>query len=136
MRRAAIWAKRQERWLNRRSFGRSGASWSFIVQPTLFSPSTPPIRKPASRPAGPMAGTAIRPRASAWRNHRVHADIDPIILGGDTHCYWVTEVKTDYADPASPSVGSEFVTTAVTSHHTNHDFFALQGREFRPYQAF
>ena len=42
----------------------------------------------------------------------------------------MTEVKTDYADPASPAIGSEFVTTAVTSHHGNHDLFAANAANF------
>jgi alkaline phosphatase D len=46
---------------------------------------------------------------------------NPIILGGDTHCYWVTDVKADYADMNSATVASEFVTTAVTSQRGGYE---------------
>jgi len=120
----------QERWL-RRSFARSGASWSFIVQPTLFSQFytvNPETNLPTSWTDGWDGYPAARRRLAETLASR--EDADPIILGGDTHCYWVSEVKTDYDDPTSPSVGSEFVTTAVTSHHSNHDLFAANVERF------
>lgn len=121
---------RQERWLNR-AVGGSGARWSFIVQPTLFSPfygADPETGQPTSWSDGWDGYPAARQRLIDAIASK--PDIDPILLGGDTHCYWVTEVKPDYDDPASPSVASEFVTTAVTSHHSNHDAFALQAANF------
>lgn len=126
----------QERWL-RRGFARSGASWSFIVQPTLFSQfytTDAETGQPTSWTDGWDGYPAARRRLAETIASREGAD--SIILGGDTHCYWVTEVKTDYADPASPSVGSEFVTTAVTSHHTNHDFFAANAANFEHIKHF
>lgn len=113
----------QERWL-RSSFARSGAAWSFLVQPTLFSPfhgADPQTGTPNAWSDGWDGYPAARQRLIDTFASR--EDADPIVLGGDTHCYWVSEVKTNYEDPAAPSVASEFVTTAVTSHHTNHDAF-------------
>lgn len=113
----------QERWL-RSSFARSGAAWSVLVQPTLFSQFHGTDRETGAPNAwsdGWDGYPAARQRLIDMFASR--EDADPIVLGGDTHCYWVSEVKTDYDDPASPSVASEFVTTAVTSHHTNHDAF-------------
>lgn len=121
---------RQERWLNR-AVGGSGARWSFIVQPTLFSPffsHDPETGLPTSWSDGWDGYPAARQRLIDALASKDEAN--PVFLGGDTHCYWVTEVKTDYDDPASPSVAAEFVTTAVTSHHTNHDRFAETAANF------
>ena len=120
----------QERWLYRAAGG-SGARWSFIVQPTLFSPfygNDPETGEPTSWSDGWDGYPAARQRLVDALASK--PDINPILLGGDTHCYWVTEVKADYEDPASAPVASEFVTTAVTSHHTNHDAFAAQAANF------
>ena len=120
----------QERWLNF-NFGRSGARWNLLVQPTLFSPFYS---------ADPETG-ALTAWSDGWDGYPAarqrlidtfagRPESNPILLGGDTHCYWVTDVKQDYADPTSPTVASEFVTTAVTSHHTNHDAFAANVPNF------
>jgi alkaline phosphatase D len=39
----------------------------------------------------------------------------PVVIGGDIHSFWVTDLKTDFRDPASPTVATEFVGTSVTS---------------------
>jgi alkaline phosphatase D len=114
----------QERWLAR-SAGGAGAVWSFIVQPTLFSPFTYP---------NPETGETMV-WSDGWdgyplaRQRLVDAlaakpGANPIILGGDTHCYWVADVKQDFNDPASPTVATEFVTTAVTSRRDGYELIA------------
>jgi len=40
---------------------------------------------------------------------------NPVLLGGDVHENWVGDVKADYADPASASIGVEFCGTSITS---------------------
>lgn len=40
---------------------------------------------------------------------------NPIVLTGDIHSAWAADLKRDFLDPASPTVGSEFVCTSVTS---------------------
>ncbi|MCG8589740.1 MAG: alkaline phosphatase D family protein [Proteobacteria bacterium] len=38
-----------------------------------------------------------------------------VVLTGDIHSSWAGELKPDFGDPASPVVGSEFVTTSISS---------------------
>ena len=38
-----------------------------------------------------------------------------VVITGDTHVSWVADLKTDYADAASPVVGTEFVRTSISS---------------------
>jgi alkaline phosphatase D len=40
---------------------------------------------------------------------------NPMFVGGDVHSFWVTELKSDFLDPASPIVASEFVGSSVTA---------------------
>lgn len=38
-----------------------------------------------------------------------------IVLAGDVHRHWASELKLDYDDPDAPAVGTELVTTSITS---------------------
>ena len=47
-----------------------------------------------------------------------------MVIGGDIHSFWVTDLKTDFRDPASPTVATEFVGTSVTSFGVPDETFA------------
>src|SRR5262249_50745200 len=38
-----------------------------------------------------------------------------VLLGGDIHSFWATDLKADFANPASKTVATEFVGTSITS---------------------
>src|SRR5262249_29415191 len=40
---------------------------------------------------------------------------NPIVLGGDIHSFWVTDLKPDFDDPSSPTVATEFVGTSIST---------------------
>jgi alkaline phosphatase D len=40
---------------------------------------------------------------------------NPVVITGDIHSNWVADLKLDFADPESATVGSEFVGTSITS---------------------
>ena len=40
---------------------------------------------------------------------------NPVILSGDVHTHWGADLKTDYANPRSATVGVEFTNSSVTS---------------------
>jgi alkaline phosphatase D len=40
---------------------------------------------------------------------------NPVVLGGDVHAFNVNDLKTDFDNPASAAVASEFVGTSITS---------------------
>ncbi|MEV6863844.1 alkaline phosphatase D family protein [Streptosporangium subroseum] len=44
-----------------------------------------------------------------------------VVLTGDVHAHWAGEVKRDHADPGSPSVAVELVSTSVTSEGDGAD---------------
>ncbi|MFF0202585.1 alkaline phosphatase D family protein [Streptomyces sp. NPDC005017] len=53
-------------------------------------------------------------RASLLREFRSLRN--PVVLSGDRHRTIVSDLKPDYADPASPVVGAEFVGTSISSN--------------------
>jgi alkaline phosphatase D len=41
---------------------------------------------------------------------------NPVVLSGDRHLTMISDLKADYADPASDTVGAEFVGTSISSN--------------------
>jgi alkaline phosphatase D len=46
---------------------------------------------------------------------------NPVVLTGDSHSNWVSNIKADFANPASPVVGVEFVGTSISSGGDGND---------------
>ena len=40
---------------------------------------------------------------------------NPVVLTGDVHAHWADELKLDYTDPTSRTVGTELVCSSITS---------------------
>jgi alkaline phosphatase D len=40
---------------------------------------------------------------------------NPIVASGDVHNNWLADLKADFSDPDSPTVGTEFVGTSISS---------------------
>ncbi len=44
-----------------------------------------------------------------------HQITNPVVLTGDVHTNWVSDLKVDFDRPESPTVGTEFVGTSITT---------------------
>jgi alkaline phosphatase D len=103
----------QEKWLID-GFRRSTARWDLLGQQVFFG------RR--DNDPGPLTMlnmdawdgyAASRARITrGWVNARVR---NPVVLTGDVHSHWADELKLDYADPTSRTVGAELVCTSITS---------------------
>ena len=54
----------------------------------------------------------------AWVDAQVR---NPVVLTGDVHAHWASEVLADFDAPDSPVVGSEFVCSSITSTGDGYD---------------
>ena len=109
-----ITGDRQEAWL-RDGFERSRARWDFLGQQVFFT------TRDGKQPAEELhtsndswdgyAGSRDRV-TRAWQDAAVR---NPVVLTGDVHKHWAADIKTDYADPDSQVIGTELVTTSITS---------------------
>jgi alkaline phosphatase D len=103
----------QERWLLD-GFRRSTARWDVLGQQVFFAQR--------DRDAGPATVVsqdawdgyvASRERITrGWVNAKVR---NPVVLTGDVHAHWASDLKLDYADPTSRTVGTELVCSSITS---------------------
>ena len=117
--RRSMLGRAQEAWLEA-GLRSSKARWNILAQQTLMAQST---QVPVAGPEGgrfwtdgwdgyPAArrrllGTLLATRAA-----------NPLVLGGDVHTFYATELRADVKRPASkanPLVATEFVGTSVTS---------------------
>ncbi len=110
---ATMTGPEQERWLLN-GLDRSRARWNVIGQQ--------PMLAEYDFLAGPGelfnldqwdGYVAARNRILGFLDQRRPSN--PIVLTGDIHSSWVHDLKTDFADPASRTVGTEFVGTSISS---------------------
>jgi alkaline phosphatase D len=105
--------RRQERWLES-ALGESRAAWNVIAQTTAmarFDQKPGPGRRAWTD--GWDGYPAARERLlNTFQSKRV---ANPVVIGGDVHCFNVSQLKLDFDDPASPVIATEFVGTSITS---------------------
>ncbi|PRX49346.1 alkaline phosphatase D [Prauserella shujinwangii] len=103
----------QERWLLD-AFGSHPATWDFLGQQVFF----------AQRDNDGSSATCGY--SDAWNGYEASRDRitrgwvergvpNPVVLTGDVHRHWAADLRQDYFDHSDPIVGSELVTTSVTS---------------------
>jgi alkaline phosphatase D len=103
----------QERWIAD-GFRRSRARWDVLGQQVFFSQVD----------FTPGAGRGFNP--DAWdgypgsRNRVVDSWVEAgarnlVVLTGDVHAHWAADIKQRFDDPAAPVVGSELVSSSITS---------------------
>ncbi|WP_030166392.1 alkaline phosphatase D family protein [Spirillospora albida] len=109
----SITGARQEKWLLD-GFRRHRARWDILGQQVFFAQR--------DNTAGPVKKTSMdawdgyvasRDRIQkGWQSAKVR---NPVVLTGDVHAHWAGDLKANYDDPESRTVGSELVCTSVTS---------------------
>jgi alkaline phosphatase D len=119
----------QERWLMD-GLADSGARWNVLAQQTFF----------AQRDSWGGYGQSFN--MDAWDGYTGSRDRivefiakrgveNLVVLGGNVHANWANDILTDFNDPGSPSVGTEFVGTSISSGGNGYDV----GPEFARVQA-
>lgn len=103
----------QEHWLYHR-LGRSRARWDVIAQqvPVMrmdVGAGAPVELKLDKWDAYPVARQRL---LDEWQRRRV---ANPVVLTGDLHDNWVGDVKANFDDPASATIGTEFIGTSISS---------------------
>ncbi|HUR06448.1 MAG TPA: alkaline phosphatase D family protein [Nonomuraea sp.] len=120
----------QEEWLVD-GFHKSRAQWDIIGQQVFFAQR--------DNNAGPAKVTSMdawdgyvasRQRITqGWVDAKVR---NPVVLTGDVHAHWASDLKLNYDDPTGPTVGSELVATSIStggdgadSDPATHPFLAI-----------
>lgn len=120
---ATLLGERQESWLNAK-FSSSKAKWNVLAQQTLMAQADRKIGE------GQIFYTDNWDGYPAARERLMDAITttklaNPIVIGGDVHSYWVTDLKRDFNRADSPVVATEFCGTSITSASIAEDI--IQG---------
>jgi alkaline phosphatase D len=123
----------QEQWLLQ-NLDQSRATWNVLAQQVQMAeveqgtgePGAPEIYWQDGWPGYPAARNRIL-------SHVMSRGISNFaVMTGDIHCHWANDLKADWADPNSATVGTEFICTSVTAEGSAQvsDFFReyLDGR--------
>jgi alkaline phosphatase D len=110
--RLSLLGEAQERWLET-ALDRSRARWNILAQQSIMAQ--------VDRKSGPER----RFWTDSWDGYPVARrrlldylaarTSNPVVIGGDVHAFWVTDLKPDFDDPKSPVVATEIVGTSITS---------------------
>jgi alkaline phosphatase D len=111
--RLSLLGETQERWLET-SLDRSRARWNVIGQQTIMAQiDRTPGEGRQFWTDGWDGYPQARRRLLDYVSRRKPAN--PVVIGGDVHSFWVTDLKPDFDDPGSPAVATEIVGTSITS---------------------
>ena len=109
----------QERWLAD-GLASSPARWNVLAQQTLIAPF-----ESRASDGGYDVWTDgwdgyASPRARLL-NHIADAGVRNVVaVGGDMHAFYVSDLKTDFADADAAPVATEFVGTSITSDDVDY----------------
>jgi len=109
----------QEAWLEQ-GLETSGARWNVLAQQTLMAPSS---QLPPGDPSGGRFWTDGWDGYPAARRRLLDTLVrtkasNPLVLGGDVHTFYASELRADVERPVSttnPVVATEFTGTSITS---------------------
>ncbi|MFF5085093.1 alkaline phosphatase D family protein [Actinoplanes sp. NPDC000266] len=101
----------QESWLVN-GLRHSGARWNLLANQVMWAQN--------DRKAGPEQVFDFDNwdgyRAQRTRLLKLFRKVDnPVVLTGDRHCTWVSDLRPNFDDPSTPAVGAEITGTSITS---------------------
>jgi alkaline phosphatase D len=108
----------QERWL-RGGLDHSPARWNVVAQQVMMSRIKFP--NPTGSPVPPIVANldqwdGYAPQRTRFLQHLADAKVaNPVILAGDIHSTWFSELKLDFDRPEQAPVAVEFTATSISS---------------------
>jgi alkaline phosphatase D len=115
--RRTILGDAQERWLADGLAG-STARWQIIAQQVFFSPRFFPPGDEIQLDSWDGFPANRQRLLNTLRERRIR---NPVVLTGDVHSSWAAELKADFADPRSATLGAELVGTSISSGGNGSD---------------
>jgi len=110
---ATMTGSEQEQWLFE-GLDRSRARWNVLAQQVVFTQHDWTAGPESEFNVDAWDGyVASRQRILDFLKQRRPSN--PVVITGDTHSSWVSDLKADFNNPDSETVGTEFVGTSISS---------------------
>jgi alkaline phosphatase D len=110
---ATMTGQKQEQWLFQ-GLDRSRSRWNVIAQQVVFAQHDWTAGEEDVFNVDAWDGY-VAPRNRVLNFLEQRKPSNPVVLTGDTHSSWVNDLKADFNNPNSATVGTEFVGTSITS---------------------
>ncbi|MFE5291660.1 alkaline phosphatase D family protein [Isoptericola sp. NPDC056618] len=110
---------RQEQWLAD-GLARSAATWQVVAQQVRFSEMDQQIGEGETYAVDNWDGYA-HARGQLFDAVQERGVENLVVITGDQHNNWVSDLKPEPLDPGSPTLGVEFLVTSVTSDGDGYD---------------
>lgn len=110
---ATILGAQQYQWL-REGLQQGKPSWNVLANQVLFSKIDAKPGEGAEYSMDQWSGYEME-RRKLLRFFAEAKVAHPIVITGDIHSNWASDIKADFDDPKSTTLGSEFVGTSITS---------------------
>lgn len=109
----SLLGRQQETWL-REALDKSQARWNIVAQQTMMAEWNGALGgAPLFNTDGWNGYPAARQRLLNYLGERKPSN--PLIVGGDIHMTFVSDLKPDFSNHASPAVATEICGTSITS---------------------
>lgn len=113
----------QEAWLYN-GLAQSKARWNVIAQDMMMADFAEHHRDGSVKYSTEDWNGYPEARARLLRQLQRTRVANPVVLSGDMHSFWTSDLKADFADPTSPIVATEFVTSSITSGSPPYETYA------------
>ncbi|AFY90141.1 alkaline phosphatase D family protein [Chroococcidiopsis thermalis] len=112
---ATMMGHQQEQWLFR-GLTRSAARWNILAQQTVLAQFDVDPRSRSELFNLDQWDGYVEARQRLLKFLAQRQPANPIVITGDVHSSWVHDLKLDFKNPNSPTVGTEFVGTSISSN--------------------
>ena len=136
---ATILGERQRSWLFN-NLERSSAAWNVLAQQVPVARIDYKAGPEVALSVDKWAGYEVE-RRRLLRHFRDRKTSNPVVLTGDVHTNWANELTTDFDQPDSKPVATEFITTSLTSggdgvdRRPNHDLIMSENPFVKYYNS-
>jgi len=121
----------QEAWLLD-GFGQHLGVWDIVGQQVFFAHNAD-----ASGASNMDAWDGYRASRARIQQGLVDRGVrNPVVLTGDVHTSWASNLKADYADPSSATIGAELVCTSISSGGDGNGSTTIPNASVNPHIRF
>jgi alkaline phosphatase D len=111
----------QERWLLQ-NLSASTATWNVLAQQIIMAETYYPVTEGQAQPYYNDSWSGYPGARARILGHIMANQVpNPVVLTGDIHSAWAADLKADWEDFSSETIGTEYVTTSITAGGTTAD---------------
>ena len=127
---------KQEDWLVD-GLASSSSQWNVIAQQVPFSATDENLSPDVENFGAGDKWDSYRADRDTVRDFMTqHPDLNPVVVTGDVHRNYAYNIKADFSNPDSETIGTEYICTSITSFGNGSGITNYGGTANEPWQRF